>query len=122
MTDPVVIDALWEQTEPLVYITRADFERALDEWEIEAVTIDEKLAFVALVKGPEFHFTSFDTGHPISMSMIRSRLDAIMDKFSFVLTRTPIEGADRQHRFNRAFGFKETGRSEFFVEYRKERA
>jgi hypothetical protein len=113
-----VIDRLWEQIEPVVYITREQFVRGLAEWDIEAIRIDGDLAFVALTKGPEFHFASFDTGAPISRAMIRSRLDPIIERHGFVMTRTPKEGADRQHRFNRAFGFHTTGENEFFIMYR----
>jgi hypothetical protein len=116
--DSEVIDRLWEQVEPTVYITREQWVSGLADWDIEAVRIDGTLAFAALTRGPEFHFASFDTGTPISMSMIRSRLAPIIERHGFVTTRTPKEGADRQHRFNRAFGFHTTGEDEFFVHYR----
>ena len=117
-----VIDRLWGQIEPIVYITRGQFERVLTDWEIEPVAVNGELAFAALVKGPEFHFASFDTGAPITRGMIRSRLEPIMKRHGFVATRTPKTGADRQHRFNRAFGFQVFGEDEFFTHYRLERA
>jgi hypothetical protein len=122
MMDAEVIDRLWDQMEPTVYITRDQFVRGLADWDVEAVRVDGKLAFAALVKGPEFHFASFETGAPIRMAMIRSRLDPIIERHGYVTTRTPIAGADRQHRFNRAFGFEVFGQDEFFLHYKKDRS
>tara|TARA_R110000868_G_scaffold155074_2_gene381535 strand:- start:277 stop:642 length:366 start_codon:yes stop_codon:yes gene_type:complete len=116
-----VLDLLWAQIEPTAYITRDQFARGLDEWEIEPVTINGELSFAALVRGAEFHFASFGTGARITMGMIRSRLAPIMDRHGFVTTRTPKAGADRQHRFNRAFGFQVECESEFFVHYRMDK-
>lgn len=113
-----VIDALWAQAEPTSFLTREQFVRDLDGWDIEPVFIGGKLAFAALVRGAEFHFASFDTGAPITMGMIRSRLDPIIQRYGFVTTRTPKVGADRQHRFNLAFGFHVAGEDEFFIMYR----
>lgn len=118
MMDTEVVDALWAQTEPVVFISREQWVRELADWDIEAVRIDGRLAFAALTRGPEFHFASFNTGAPITMGMIRSRLDPIIERHGFVTTRTPKDGADRQHRFNRAFGFLVSGESEFFIDYR----
>lgn len=115
-----VADALWTQIEPDVYITRDQFMRGLAEWDVEPVEINGELAFAGLTKGPEFHFASFETGAPITLAMIRTRLGAIMDRHGYVTTRTPKEGADRQHRFNQAFGFQVAGEDEFFVHYRKD--
>jgi hypothetical protein len=116
-----VIDALWAQIEPIVFISRDQFVSGLEQWDIDPVHIDGELAFVALTQGPEFHFTSFETGAQISRDMIRSRLHAIIERHGYVTTRTPIEGANRQHRFNRILGFHVTGTSEFFVDYRLDR-
>jgi len=106
-------DRLWAQIEPIVFITREQFLAGLTGWDIEAVTIDGRLAFAVLTKGPEFHFASFDTGAPITRAMIRQRLDPIIERHGYVTTRTPKDGADRQHRFNRAYGFKAVGEDDF---------
>lgn len=118
--DPDLAERLWEQIEPTVFIGREQFFRGLAEWDMEAVLIGDALAFVALTRGPEFHFASFGTGAPISLRMIRERLDPIIEAHGFVTTRTPREGADRQHRFNRALGFRQSGEDEFFLTYRME--
>ena len=116
-----VIDLLWAEIEPIAFITREHFERGLAAWDIETVEDDAgRLAFAAMTQGPEFHFASFNTGKAISLAMIRERLAPIMDRFGYVTTRTPIEGANRQHRFNKILGFKEIGQDEFFVTYRME--
>lgn len=119
--DTEAIDALWAQIEPTVFISRAEFVASLADWDVEPVRIDGVLAFVTMTKGPEFHFAAFGTGAPISRGMIRARLDPIIARHGFVTTRTPREGADRQHRFNRAFGFREIDGDEFFVNYRMDR-
>lgn len=117
MTNAAVIDALWAQIEPTAYITRDQFARGLDAWEVEPVEVDGELAFAALTQGAEFHFTTFGTGRPISLAMIRARLEPILARHGFVTTRTP-KGESRQHRFNKLIGFKAVGESEFFVNYR----
>lgn len=121
MTSVDVIDALWEQIEPFAFLTREQFVSGLACWDIEPVVIDGQLAFATLTNGPEFHFASFDTGAPITRTMINSRLDAIIERHGFVTTRTPVEGAGRQHRLNKLLGFQVTGTSEFFVHYRRDK-
>ncbi len=115
-----VIDALWAQIEPIAFITREQFVHGLKEWDIETVEIGGELAFAALTKGPEFHFASFDTGAPITLRMIKARIDPLLDRYGFVTTMTPKDDS-RQHRFNRTFGFKKVGESEFFLHFRLER-
>ncbi len=116
-----VLDRLWEQVEPTVFIGKDEWLAGLAGWDIEAVEIDGKLAFSSLVRGHEFHFASFNTGAKITRDMIRARLDPIIEKHGYVTTKTPKDGADRQHRFNRAFGFHVIGEDEFFIMYRMER-
>lgn len=118
MTD--VVDRLWEQLEPVAFITRGQFERGLRDWDIQTAEFNGELAFAALVRGPEFHLASFDTGMRITREMIRAHLSPIMERHGFVTTRTPKEGADRQHKINRLLGFRETGEDEFFIHYRLE--
>lgn len=121
MVDPDVARRLWEQIEPTVFISHDQFVAGLAEWDIEAVRIDGELAFAVLVKGPEFHFASFNTRTPITRAMIRARLDPIIQRHGFCTTRTPKDGADRQHRFNLAYGFQAVGEDEFMIHYRLER-
>lgn len=120
MIDAEVIDRLWRQTEPTVFITRAEFERGMAQWDIEPVRIDGELAFAGLTRGPEFHFASFGTARPISRAMIWDRLNPILAEHGYVLTKTPIDGADRQHRLNQRMGFKVVGQDEFYLFYRLE--
>lgn len=114
-----VLDRLWEQIEPTVFISKNEWLDGLVGWDIESVEIAGELAFAVLTNGPEFHFASFGTGVQISRAMIRARLDPIIARHGFVTTRTPKEGADRQHRFNLAFGFQVIDEDEFFVVYKK---
>jgi hypothetical protein len=114
---PSILDALWAEIEPIAFITKEQFARGLDAWEIEPVEIDGELAFVTLTQGPEFHCTSLGIGRPISMAMIRARLEPILDRHGFVTTRTP-KSEPRQHRLNLRFGFRAVGEDEFFTIYR----
>ena len=115
-----VSDLMWKQIEPSVYIGRDEFMRALAEWDIEEVWIDGKLAFATLTRGPEFHLASFGTGARITLPMIVSWFGPIMERHGYVETRVPRDGADRQHRFNRRFGFVPIREDEFFTFYRLE--
>ena len=113
-------DLIWAQIEPSVYIGRDEFMRILAKWDIEEIWIDGALSFATLTCGPEFHFASFGTGARITLPMIRSRLDPIIERHGFVETRTPREGWDRMHRFIRRYGFRDTGENEFNIHYRLE--
>ncbi len=115
-----LLDRIWEQTEPTVFITREEFERGLERWDIEPVEVNGELAFAAFINGPEFHYATFGTGARITRTMIWSRLNPILDRHGFVTTRTP-RGDVRQQRLNRALGFVETGADEFYVHFRLER-
>ena len=114
-----IIDRIWAQIEDKVFISRDDFVRSLDGWKIEPVEIDGKLAFAAMAKGTEFHFTSFGSA-PISRRMISEFVQPIIDEHGFVTTTTPKDD-DRQGRFNRLIGFSVESEDEFFVHYRAER-
>lgn len=113
-----LMDRIWAQLEPIVFITRAQFERGLEGWEIEPVEIEGELAFATFSKGPEFHFTSFDTGHLITREMIHTRLRVIIDRHGYATTRTPRDESPRQHRLNKRLGFHVESESEFFIHYR----
>lgn len=117
--DPEVIDALWAQLEPDVYITREQFEREAATWVITPYRTDDgRLAFVTTSKGPEFHFSTFNTGMSTTMRIARLWLAPLIERYGYVSTHVPIDDA-RMHRFCRTFGFKaEAANSEFFTPYR----
>lgn len=121
MIDADVVDALWAKIEPVAFITREEFASGLDQWEVEVLrTPDGEIGLVAMTQGSEFHLESFGAGIPITPRMIRERLTPIMRGHGCVTTRTP-HGAERQHRFNKAFGFQVVGEDEFFIFYRLEK-
>jgi len=121
MTDASdVIDRLWEQLEPMVYITREQFCTGLAAWKMETVEVNGEAAFVTLTNGPEFHFTSLGTRAPATAGLIRRLFAPVLEQHGYVATRTPKDGADRQHRFNRLLGFRPVGDDEFFIHYRLE--
>lgn len=115
-----IIDRLWEQIEPTVFITKEQFAAGFKDWTIEMVEVDGVAAFVGLTNGPEFHYASFGIGARITRAMIWSRLNPILDKHGFVTTRTPKDDV-RQQRINRAQGFVEIGSDEFFITFRMDR-
>ncbi len=113
-----VIDELWRQAEPTVYISRDEWERALDDWTIEPGERDGALAFVILTRGPEFHFTVF--GSPsalIWLPALRARVAALIDEHGFALTRTPKE-LTKQRREMEMSGFVAESEDEFYIHYR----
>lgn len=117
MISAAIADRLWEGASEVLFISKDEFLRRLDGWEIEPVEHDGELVFVFLTKGPEFHFQSFGKGQPISMKMIRERLQKIIDGHGYALTKTPKTDA-RQHIFNRAFGFYVAHEDEYDLHYR----
>lgn len=112
-----VIDAMWQQAEPKVYITREQFERDLEGWTIDPVERDGALVGVFVTRGPELHFATFDHSFPFSLRLIREHLDPLIDEYGFVQVRTPKDDA-RQQRFNERVGFESVGEDEFFIHYR----
>lgn len=116
----MIRDLLWERRDPLLFITREQFDKELDGWDIQPVEMDGQIAFATLRKGPQFHFQSFGTGHLISRKMIRDYLTPIIAEHGFAATHTPIEDA-RQHRFNLLMGFTVTGEDHFDRHYQIER-
>lgn len=118
MIEPDVIDALWEKIEDIAFITREQFARGLNDWDIEVVRGDEGIAFVTMTQGPEFHFESFGSGALITRAMIMARLNPIIARHGYVTTKTPKDMAPRQHRFNKAFGFRVVGEDDIFTHYR----
>lgn len=113
----MIADLLWERAEPLLYISKEQFFKELEAWQIEPVEVGGELAFITMVKGPEFHFQSMGTKHRITRAMIRNFLAPILDKYGHAITHTPIEDP-RQHRFNLLIGFQVIGEDGFDKIYR----
>lgn len=117
-----IMDALYASS-PL-FIDRDLFEKSLDGWEASAVErhngrTKPEILFVALNKGPVFHFQSMRTGHPLPMREIRKYLNAIIEEHGYAETKTPIED-QRQRRFNELVGFKRHVEDAEYVTYRVE--
>jgi hypothetical protein len=111
-----VLDALWEQAEPQVFITREQFEHGLEGWTIEPVERDGELVGAFVTRGPELHFATFKR-IAVPLRLIRDHLEPIIARHGFVRTRTP-KDAPRQQRFNELLGFVAEGEDEFFLFYR----
>jgi hypothetical protein len=111
-----VVDALWQQTEPHVFITREQFEQSLADWTVTPVERDGALYAAVVTRGPELHFTTFQCA-PISLRMIREHVEPIIAEYGFLRTRTPKDEL-RQQRFNERMGFVRDGEDEFFLQYR----
>lgn len=121
MTRSEAIDKLWERVGPTVFISKDDYIEALNGWEITAVEVEEQLAYIKLVRGPELHFESFGGGHVNgTFGMIYDGIEPVLKEHGYVKTRTPKEET-RQHRFNRAIGFEPDGEDEFYIYWRLEK-
>lgn len=112
-----ILARLWKDAEPNFFGTQGDFAMQWEGW--ETITVDEEgqAAFVAMVKGPVFHFHSFSFGKSLSRSCITAFLQGIIDRHGYAETRTPLTDG-RQQRFNHRLGFFEVGRDEYDVIYR----
>lgn len=119
MTRTEVLDRLWEQAEPLLYISKEEYIALFDGSELEPCEVGGELWYVTVRKGPLFHFATFSR-RTLPMTAIRAFLQNIIDQHGYVETRTPRDDA-RQHRFNRRFGFKVCGEDALDIHYRIER-
>ena len=118
---PEVVDALWAQMEPVVYITRGQFERGLADWTVTPVCVDERPVYVTLTQGPELHYAKIGDGPPITLTMVRGWMDQVIAQYGYVTTRTPKDDT-RQCRLVKRLGAKPVGEDEFFVHFRAEAA
>lgn len=115
-----LIDRLWEQAEPVVFISKAEFVKNLEGWDIRPLEIEGDLAFIVMTKGPAFHFQSLGTGHTVTRQIIRRCLQPLIAAHGYATTRTPKDDA-RQHRFNLILGFKAVGEDDYDIHYRIEK-
>lgn len=109
MQRAAIIDRLWEDC-PL-FLTRSEFERTLDGWDIEEVRDDNGMA-VVVSKGAEFHFQILDHGFQVTREHLRRWPGALIAKYGYAVTRTPKDD-ERQIRFNRRLGFEVVGEDDF---------
>jgi hypothetical protein len=115
--DPEVLDRLWLQIAPKVYITKAQFEQGLAAWDIQVHReADGRLAFVVLTKGPEIHYRSFGV-RPLSLATMRRWGQPLLDKYGYVITRTAKDDL-RQQRINRRLGAVAVAEDEHFITFR----
>jgi hypothetical protein len=121
MANDVLIELLWQQARPTLYISRDDFVRSLDGWTIDPQNNDDgELAVVWLTKGPQLHFTTFGPRWKLTREDIRHRLEPLIDQYGHAETFTPIEDT-RQHRFNKLLGFVATKEDASYIHYKIER-
>jgi hypothetical protein len=115
-----IIELIWRQAEPSVFLSRREFIAGLEGWDVSAREIDGETVGATLVRGPEFHFVSFGAGRAFPPSLIADCLQPIIERHGFVRTRTPKEDA-RQRRFNVRIGFVVERDDEFYTYFRMER-
>lgn len=116
----MLADMLFSRLPPNIFITREQFISNLEGWDVEPIEIAGRVAFITMTKGPEFHFTSFETGHRIPLAVIRERLGRIIAIHGYATTKAPKEDI-KQHRINVLFGCTVTGEDEYDRHYRIER-
>lgn len=115
-----LIEKIWSQTEPTVFISRREFFASLDDWDITPREIDGEIAGATLNRGPEFHFITFGRRKVFPASLIADCLGPIIERHGFVRTRTPKDDV-RQSRFNLLIGFDVESSDEYFTTFRMER-
>ena len=113
-----LLEALWRQDEPHIYVNHDEYMSSFEGWDVQPYESDGKLVGVTMVKGPEFHFSTFEKFN-ITRSDIRKCLTPILEKYGFVLTKTPHE-AVRQQRFNKIIGFFPVGEDQFYIHFKLE--
>lgn len=112
-----LLDRMWANAEPHVYIPKEQFIAALDSWRIYDIVRDGKLVAIVADNGPEFHFQSGGEGAPITRRIACDVVQKLIDAHGYAVTKTPHHMLQQQ-RFNEAFGFEVTGRDEYDVHYR----
>lgn len=117
MTREEILERVWAQLEPTVYITKADYLAGLEGWEVSGHKVDGTLVCAVFRSGPEIHFTTF--GHPWTMTRadVRKYVKPLFDAYGCVKTKTPKDDT-RQQRFNRLMGFEVENEDEFFIHYK----
>lgn len=115
-----ILEKVWLNLEPIVFISRREFLESLDGWEVKPREIDGQIIGATLIRGPEFHFVTFGPQKTFTRSLMVNCLQPIIDKHGYVRTRTPKEDM-RQRRFNLLVGFVVESADEFFTYFRMER-
>ena len=119
MDTPELMERIWQQAEPSVFISRREFFAGLDGWEIEPKEVDGDIIGATLVCGAEFHFMTFGVRKRFSRALITDCLRPIINRHGFVRTKTPREDM-RQRRFNQIIGFRIEREDEYFTHFRME--
>ncbi len=120
MNTAEIMERIWRQMEPSVYISRREFMDGLEGWQITPREINGELIGATLVRGPEFHFVTFGARKMFSPALIVDCLQPIIERHGFVRTRTPKEDV-RQCRFNLRIGFCAERDDEFYTYFRMEK-
>lgn len=110
-----LLDLLWQDA--LVFVTREEFDKTLDGWDLEPIEQNGKTAVIFTVKGPEFHFSKLDPAFQCTRETLRRYPGELIAQHGYALTRTPKDD-QRQLRFNRRLGFYPVGEDEHFVHLR----
>jgi hypothetical protein len=110
-----LIDRLWSDS-PL-FLSREEFARTLDGWELEPVMQDGKLAVIFVTKGPEFHFAKLDPAYQCTREILRRFPGEVIERHGYALTKTPKDDL-RQMRFNQRLGFYRIGEDEYDIHLR----
>ena len=117
-------ELVWQEAAPMLFISREQYFGHLEGWDIHPFEVDGEPVFAMLIKGPEFHLSTFHTGRRFPLKEFMDRLRVILDEHGHATTRTPlydlgdtVEAGGPQHRLNRRFGFVEIGRDQYDVHY-----
>jgi hypothetical protein len=110
-----LIDRLWSDS-PL-FLTREEFGKTLEGWDLDPIEQDGQVAVVFVVKGPEFHFAKFDPLYQCTRDILRRYPGELIARHGYAITKTPKDDA-RQARFNERLGFYRIGEDEYDITFR----
>lgn len=113
-------EQIWRKVEPYLFTTKEQYFQDLEGWEIEAVEYGGVIGAITIIKGPEMHFVTLDTGKPIPRRVVAEVLQKIISKHGYSITKTPKNDV-RQHRFNRLIGYFPIGEDLYDIHYRIEK-
>ena len=109
-----LLDRIWAQVEPTVYITKAEYLAGFEGWTVTPHEVGGVAVGAVLTNGPELHFITFGERWRLTRADIRHYLAPVLAREGCVTTKTPKDDT-RQQRFNRLIGFVDAGEDEFFL-------
>lgn len=109
----MLADLIWDQMKTDVFITKEQFLKGLEGWDLQPILSHGDVVGATWVKGCEFHFSAFRSKW-VTNRHIHEALKPLLKKHG----RIEIDVAKdnpRIRKFAERIGFREVGESEFFT-------